>query len=176
MRGYRTEGSNHHHYEHTSHLRAAEGRFEGDVDGRRHEGAGLSRSESPRVGRQTDADHPKVDGCDRADHQDDDLRNRPAHHEGGRPRSNGRPHSGTRGRRRRDGGRFSRFGFQAGRPGSHLLYNILRQMRSLPTGHVLPLRGRGLDPGAFDRRHPGRVCPDSPCRHEPVSHCRWGRR
>ena len=58
------------------------------------------------------------------------------------------------------------------RPCPDLLHLLLRQMRILPQGDVFPLRDGRLDPGQRDRRHPGGIRPDPPCRHQPLSHPR----
>src|SRR5271156_6442741 len=63
--------------------------------------------------------------------KNDNLRHRPAHPQGRRTKLSAWPHSGSRGRRHHREGRDGCHGVEAGRPGSDLVHQRLRQMRLL---------------------------------------------
>ena len=66
----------------------------------------------------------------------DDLRHRPAHPQGRRPRGDRRPHPRPRGGRHRRGGRRRRQERQGRRPGAGLVHHRVRRLPVLPRGHA----------------------------------------
>ena len=114
------------------------------------------------------ADDPGRHGRHRPDHDVHDLRHRPPHPQGRRPRGDRRADPRPRGRGRRRGGGSGRDALPQGGRGPDLLRHRVRHVRVLPEGDVLALRDRRLDPRQHDRRDAGRVRPHPARRHEPL--------
>lgn len=73
-----------------------------------------------------------------------------------------------RNRRYRESG-FRRHDLSSRRPRPHFVHLGVRPLRILPSGKVLPLHDRRLDPRQCDRRHTGRIRSHSSRRYQPLS-------
>ena len=118
------------------------------------------------LGRSPQADDRRRHRRDRARRRGHDLRHRPAHPQGRRPRGDRRTDPRPRGGRHRRGGRRRREEREGRRPGARLVHHRVRRVPVLPRGPLRPVpRRRRLDPRPPDRRHPGRVRAGAVRRH-----------
>ena len=105
-----------------------------------------------------DPAHRAADGRDRPHRLVHDLRDRPAHPQGRRPRGSARDDPRPRGRRHGRRGRRRGDDARAGRPRARLVHHLLRPLPLLQGGPLRPLhRRRRLDLRPPDRRAPGRA-------------------
>ena len=126
----------------------------------------VPRPRSQGLGRGPQADDRRRHRRHRPRRRGHDLRHRPAHPQGRRPRRDRRTDPRPRGGRHRRGGRCRRQDREGRRPRARVVHHRLRHVPVLPRGPLRPVpRRRRLDPRPQDRRHPGGVRAGAVRRH-----------